>query len=60
MIDSQERKGDVAIDLSLDGDFNLKVEVQPELQRFPVRLSDSLSVGRLVDDGVAMGRSARR
>ncbi len=34
MINSQEGKGDVAVDLGLDGDLHLEVEVKTELQSF--------------------------
>ncbi len=54
---SQEREGDVTVDLRLDGDFNLKVEVKTELQSrgrgnsLALRAADDLST----EDGGRLG-----
>ncbi len=50
---SQERQGDVAVDLGLDGDLHLEVEVKTELQSF---LGSDGSLGGASGDGGFLGR----
>ncbi len=49
-IHSQERKSNVAVNLGLDGDFDLEVEVQAELQSL-LLLSSTAGAQSSVGDG---------